>query len=891
MALPDPRGRAASPGASGSSVSPGAPPAASTASPSRRTSAQIVSEARALVRALETRRPRTPREAERRLFGARGGVDGAGSRDSRPSSAVSLHSHHFEVMEQRPTSRTRLAPLQHKSRVSSDSLDRDPDQDPLPKSLGDPREVARVSRSRARLFRAASAGHVLPDKPAPPHDGGEGHSMVRLTQLTPVALLQDILQACMVCVHIPSLMLCVCYGGMSGLKRMRSDLGSRDRTPLAPGAVVEAWGERPPARGSRPPSSPEPPSSPNTPSAPDSPSSPDFPTEAAFWSSHVAPLLTQLERAEVVGRLCGVCEDLGAVLARGGMLAQRGGHGRAALLRVLYRLVDVNSDRLLLHVIKLILSIQVKDKNLLNVCKLVFKISRTENNDLLFLQVGIVELLLGVLGDPDLAANVEALTYCAGAVKFLANSGGGGDGGDGGGALGSELLARGTLDTLLGLLARANTAPADKATAHLLVQVTAAVRGLADAPGACGFFRAAGALPTLCTTLERYECDACVCTNVLRTFSKVTDRSEGCRELAAVDSSPNILIALLHKFPRKQDLVVRVCYTLGNLAARSEAVRERLWRHGSCLDVLLHVYALQLQRQPDTGAVASHSVTCSHLAEDVLVKLLRVLANLSLHPGMGAALASHPRCIQLLISTLESPGVRECEEIVLNAVATVNNLSFHMGPGATLQGQQLRIAELLLMPLLGPGEEGVLEALRALGNLSQSAAVREFLHQHHVPALLLELLSEGSQDVCYSAGGVLLNMSSTDDGGAGRLLQLGAMERLLSCLHRYCRADWQLGGLLCKVLWNFSQGPAATGASGKGGGLDPSDTTRLLATLHLLLDERTALVSAPLDGGETGETVQGYHRQLWEAEFVPVARRLQKRVQSQAAPLLLLEPL
>ncbi|XP_078734420.1 armadillo repeat-containing protein 2 [Lampetra fluviatilis] len=854
MALPDPRGRAASPGASGSSVSPGAPPAASTASPSRRTSAQIVSEARALVRALETRRPRTPREAERRLFGARGGVDGAGSRDSRPSSAVSLHSHHFEVMEQRPTSRTRLAPLQHqKPRVSSDSLDRDPDQDPLPKSLGDPREVARVSRSRARLFRAASAGHVLPDKPAPPHDGG--------------------------------------------LKRMRSDLGSRDRAPLAPGAVVEAWGERPPARGSRPPSSPEPPSSPNTPSAPDSPSSPDFPTEAAFWSSHVAPLLTQLEaysaegdrpqveegheeRAEVVGRLCGVCEDLGAVLARGGMLAQRGGHGRAALLRVLYRLVDVNSDRLLLHVIKLILSIQVKDKNLLNVCKLVFKISRTENNDLLFLQVGIVELLLGVLGDPDLAANVEALTYCAGAVKFLANSGGGGDGGDGGGALGSELLARGTLDTLLGLLARANTAPADKATAHLLVQVTAAVRGLADAPGACGFFRAAGALPTLCTTLERYECDACVCTNVLRTFSKVTDRSEGCRELAAVDSSPNILIALLHKFPRKQDLVVRVCYTLGNLAARSEAVRERLWRHGSCLDVLLHVYALQLQRQPDTD-----------LAEDVLVKLLRVLANLSLHPGMGAALASHPRCIQLLISTLESPGVREREEIVLNAVATVNNLSFHMGPGATLQGQQLRIAELLLMPLLGPGEEGVLEALRALGNLSQSAAVREFLHQHHVPALLLELLSEGSQDVCYSAGGVLLNMSSTDDGGAGRLLQLGAMERLLSCLHRYCRADWQLGGLLCKVLWNFSQGPAATGASGKGGGLDPSDTTRLLATLHLLLDERTALVSAPLDGGETGETVQGYHRQLWEAEFVPVARRLQKRVQSQAAPLLLLESL
>lgn len=39
-------------------------------------------------------------------------------------------------------------------------------------------------------------------------------------------------------------------------------------------------------------------------------------------------------------------------------------------------------------------------------------------------------------------------------------------------------------------------------------------------------------------------------------------------------------------------------------------------------------------------------------AEDVLIKLTRVLANLAIHPGIGPALAANPRAVGLLLATL-----------------------------------------------------------------------------------------------------------------------------------------------------------------------------------------------------------------------------------------------
>ncbi|CAJ0935819.1 unnamed protein product [Ranitomeya imitator] len=90
--------------------------------------------------------------------------------------------------------------------------------------------------------------------------------------------------------------------------------------------------------------------------------------------------------------LCSLCVKLWNTLDDGSMLGKRCKR-RSHILKTLYKLVDVGSDRLGLILAKLILELRVSGKNLLNICKLVFKISRSENNDCLFQSDNMMEML------------------------------------------------------------------------------------------------------------------------------------------------------------------------------------------------------------------------------------------------------------------------------------------------------------------------------------------------------------------------------------------------------------------------------------------------------------------------------------------------------------------
>lgn len=64
------------------------------------------------------------------------------------------------------------------------------------------------------------------------------------------------------------------------------------------------------------------------------------------------------------------------------------------------------------------------------------------------------------------------------------------------------------------------------------------------------------------------------------------------------------------------------------------------------------------------------------------VKLLRLLANLAIHPAVGPALAKEGRVADCLLALLEGHAWGEggAEELVLNAVCTLTNLSFYQTP-------------------------------------------------------------------------------------------------------------------------------------------------------------------------------------------------------------------
>lgn len=63
-------------------------------------------------------------------------------------------------------------------------------------------------------------------------------------------------------------------------------------------------------------------------------------------------------------------------------------------------------------------------------------------------------------------------------------------------------------------------------------------------------------------------------------------------------------------------------------------------------------------------------------AEDVLVKLTRVLANIAIHPRIGPVLAANPRVVGLLLRTLGESCSPETDlwEAVVRAWLTLRNL-------------------------------------------------------------------------------------------------------------------------------------------------------------------------------------------------------------------------
>lgn len=126
-----------------------------------------------------------------------------------------------------------------------------------------------------------------------------------------------------------------------------------------------------------------------------------------------------------VDRLCDLCDALYGTLAKANMLG-RCCKKRSGILRTLFRLIDLNSAQLNLHIAKLCLAVSrlclsvgvwlsaclsistwafntkgffflhfslqlcVSGKNLLNICKLIFQISRSESNDILFQNNSII---------------------------------------------------------------------------------------------------------------------------------------------------------------------------------------------------------------------------------------------------------------------------------------------------------------------------------------------------------------------------------------------------------------------------------------------------------------------------------------------------------------------
>ncbi|XP_003466063.1 armadillo repeat-containing protein 2 [Cavia porcellus] len=836
----------------------------------QKTSAEIISEARNALRTVRTQRPFTPQEDQRKLFGP------ASSRtpENRPPSSFSLHASSFESPDCKPISGTRLSPLELKPKAPpSPSAEEDPCLS-FPKPPVDPAKIRRISSARARLFRAASQGALLPDRTLPPAELKKtveskdtvitGDSTVKtngiyLTESDAIGRLkshplhltydggfreirgeQEVMRGASSPSHLRS-------GGDHGKRRASASScpSSSDLSRLNTKAVSKAdLQEKDTEMGA----------------------------DEVFWNTRIAPVLHELEKEENIETVCATCTELYHALEEGNMLGNKFKR-RSVLLKTLYKLVDVGSDLLSLKLAKIILALKVSRKNLLNVCKLIFKISRSEKNDCLLQNENILESLLEVLRREVLQDNTEAFLYCVGTLKFIS----------GNPRFLNEIISKGTLEILTHLIRQMNDnfrkcGACLPDSGHLLVQITATLRNLVNSPQARSQCLGARTLPQLCLVMELYMDDKDACTNIVRILSKLTSYHDCCTALASYSRCYALFLSLINKYQKKQDLVVRTVFILGNLTAKNNQARERFSREKASIGTLLSLF--QIYQQPGLPSPGPQQPTAGLRlppeAEDVLVKVTRVLANIAIHPRVGSALAADRHVVGLLLTTLESKSLDDCEELVINTTAAINNLSFYQVKNSIIQDRKLYIAELLLKLLVSKNMDGILEAVRVFGNLSQDHDICDFIVQKNVHKFMIALLDAKHQDLCFSACGVLLNLTVDKDKRIV-LKEGGGIKKLMDCLRDFGPTDWQLACLVCKTLWNFSENTSSASSC-----FGDEDTNTLLVLLSSFLNEELALDSS------FDPDLKSYHRLQWETEFKPVALQLLNRIQSRYA---LLEPL
>lgn len=796
--------------------------------PKQKTSAEIITEARNALRTIKTQRPFTPRDEQRKLFGP------ASSRtpENRPPSTFSLHASSFESPDSRPVSGTRLSPLHYRPKFPGTPAKEEEPFPSIPKPPLHPVDVRRISNSRARLFKTGSQGSLLPDKGFHPEEAKKQSS------------LEEPLTSC----------------AASGPSRGHSFKEEK----------VHPECSQVSRRQDRPSSCPENIDNRNIGSET---SSTVYETEteeeACYWNLRISPILLKLDEGYVEGNqddLCHLCSCLHQALEEGHLLGKRCKR-RAVILKTLFKLVELGSDLLGLRLAKLILALKVSGKNLLNICKLVFKISRSENNDSLFQNDSILDSMLEVLKVEDLQANSEATLYCMAAIKFLS----------GNTTLLHELFGKGALELLVQLMNQINSSSKETHTVasnlgHLLVQLTATLRNFADLPQSRHKFLVSNVLSELCLVLEQHMSDSDVCTNIARLFSKLSSYNDCCAALAECPRCYFLFLAVLNKHPRKQDLIVRIIFTIGNLTAKNNQAREQFHAEKCSIETLLLLFSTYLELDMKTSKVRMDSEKTKNQKrpsdlEDILIKLIRVIANISIHPDIGAALSANQQCVDLLVRVLEYKSIDECDELVINAAATINNLSYYQGNKSIVQARKLQIAELLLKLLLGNSMHGILEAARVYGNLSQYSEIRDFIVQKNVYKFMIALMDAKHEDVCFSACGVLTNL--TVDGNKRHVLkEEGGIKKLIDCLRDFGPSDWQLASLVCKTLWNYSETMTNTAL---WFGAEEADT--LIELLSSFLDDDIALDC------NCDEDLREYHNMCWRTEFKPVALKLLDRIQ------------
>ncbi|XP_017076984.1 armadillo repeat-containing protein 2 [Drosophila eugracilis] len=618
---------------------------------------------------------------------------------------------------------------------------------------------------------------------------------------------------------------------------------------------------------------------------------------------------------------------------------------RGFILGGLYGLVECSSPRVLLAVARVVLALRVTGSNLTGACKLIFKVARHEQHDALFHEHDVLELLIDGLGHASPLDEPEACIYAYGCIRFLTASSaqerddalnrnwiGLENTGEnhslpipalmppaltaitaalcprkltGQQTLVSRLARHGAVELMILHLQMLNEAGATKRLQgpplHTLYQLSAAMRALADVSQQQQRLQLQLQLacPHLIRAAEVSMGELEVQANVVRTLSVLSEDSDCCETLHNYAARIGLLLGPScagggQCSERLLAVLSRLGYMLGNILAKHESARIQYFHNDVAMEYLLNVLEQLNERSPTSVALL-----------DAQIKLIRVVANMSVNAEVGAGLGNVRSLgavlMQLLSKTsgeLAKKKSPEQQELLHATLGALHNLCFYQDKQAAVQplaegSLQSLIDDLSgsLAKVLSSCQTSVtkVELARVLGNLTRNERARRcFCAAGGLPLMVQQLTKQAAgqdYELRTCAIGVLVNLLG-DGEQRGPFLQLRGAE-LLSLLLRGSleQEDWFLANIVCQALWNLLiDGQCAANLCQSGNILD--EVSDLLADY---LDE-DRLLPGDTDNDEeepdgeqedidAAETDPETHDALWE-DFALVATDLLERIQN-----------
>lgn len=142
--------------------------------------------------------------------------------------------------------------------------------------------------------------------------------------------------------------------------------------------------------------------------------------------------------------------------------------------------------------------------------------------------------------------------------------------------------------------------------------------------------------------------DSEVQANIIRTMSVLSENSACCEVLAEAAGRIGVLLgpcgANLHE--KQLSVLVRLGYILGNIMARQDSARLQFFNNDVAMEYLINALVYYSNKPLTSSTQNGDSVI------DVLVKLIRVIANMSVNDEVGYGLGMRQHLGSVLLTLL-----------------------------------------------------------------------------------------------------------------------------------------------------------------------------------------------------------------------------------------------